>query len=502
MSATLRSRSVILFLTLLFCYVYFPPRWADWNQNSRFDLVLAIVDDGVVHIDRYVANTGDYAFYGGHYYSDKAPGMAFLGVPVYAAFRAIAPPSLVSNVRASAEVSTSLAPTLRAGGTGLEPQKLWFFIGLTVTAFVTVAIPSAALGVLVFRMAASLGCGEGLSLAAALLFALGTIAFPYSNTFVGHQTSAFLLFAAFALLRAVARGRVGMWGVSLSGFLIGYAAITEYPTVLVGVVLSSYALLSVRNRGAVLARLIVGAAAPLLLLAAYDYAAFGTPLPVGYAHSTLWTDVHSTGFLSLTYPRADALWGITFGSHRGLFFLSPFLLFALPGYVTLWRGRVRRVETLVLLLAPALFFVFNASSAMWQGGFAVGPRYLIPSLPFLAMASAAGIGWAWRCRRLRPLVVATAVWSVFAVWAETIGGQSFPDYTPNPLFDLSLPRLIGGDVARNLGHAIGLSGLTSVVPLIVVLLLGLALAASGWGWRKTGAVPARSRENGMELAPR
>ena len=86
-----RRPAIALFLVLLACYAYFPPRWAEWNQNSRFDLVLAIVDDHSVQIDRYVANTGDYAYLDGHYYSDKAPGTALLGVPVYAAFRALAP---------------------------------------------------------------------------------------------------------------------------------------------------------------------------------------------------------------------------------------------------------------------------------------------------------------------------------------------------------------------------------------------------------------------------
>lgn len=78
---------ILLFLILLACYAYFPPRWADWNQNSRLNLTLAIVDDGSFQIDRFVANTGDYAKYNGHYYSDKAPGTSFLAVPMYAAVR-------------------------------------------------------------------------------------------------------------------------------------------------------------------------------------------------------------------------------------------------------------------------------------------------------------------------------------------------------------------------------------------------------------------------------
>ena len=55
----------ILFLILLASYTYFFPRWADWNQNSRLDLVLAIVAQHSVTIDTYYQNTGDYAYFEG-----------------------------------------------------------------------------------------------------------------------------------------------------------------------------------------------------------------------------------------------------------------------------------------------------------------------------------------------------------------------------------------------------------------------------------------------------
>ena len=58
-------------LTLLSCYAYFFPRWAEWNQNSRMDLTLAIVDQGRFAIDDYYENTGDYAVYGDHVYTDN-----------------------------------------------------------------------------------------------------------------------------------------------------------------------------------------------------------------------------------------------------------------------------------------------------------------------------------------------------------------------------------------------------------------------------------------------
>ncbi len=65
-----------LFLTYAFFY-----QAGGWNQNSRFDLVRAVVDEHTLRIDDYQANTGDKALIDGHYFSDKAPGLALVSVP-------------------------------------------------------------------------------------------------------------------------------------------------------------------------------------------------------------------------------------------------------------------------------------------------------------------------------------------------------------------------------------------------------------------------------------
>jgi hypothetical protein len=470
-----------LFLVLLVAYVYVLPRWADWNQNSRFNLVLALVEDRSVMIDPYVANTGDYAYYRGHYYSDKAPGLSLLGATVYGAYRVLVPSWLTERWQAVAARSQALGATLRSDGAGLRLDSVSYFAGLTVTTALTVAVPSALLGVLVFMVTGLAIARVGTRVVIALLYGLATGAAPYANTFVGHQLAACLLFAAFVLLYVIWRRAWARGWLIVVGLLIGYAIITEYPAGLIGGLLTGYAVLRLGRPWQTLGLLAVGALPPLALLAAYDLVAFGTLLPVGYLYSSLWTDVHSTGLVSLTLPQAEALWGITFGAHRGLFFLSPFLLFAAPGYWVLWQRRDLRPEWWVLALAPLLFLLFNGSSAMWQGGFGIGPRYLLPALPFLATVAGVGLASSWTHRIARPLVLAACGWSVFAVWTQTLGGQAFPDYTPNPLFDLSLPRLLAGEVARNVGMVFGLSGWTSLLPMLV-LALALALIVHNAEW--------------------
>src|SRR5260370_38996366 len=83
----------LLGLAIFLSFIYFY-EGGGWNQNSRFDLLRAIVERHTLQIDAYHENTQDKAHFQGHYYSDKAPGLVVLAVPfaevARAALRAVA----------------------------------------------------------------------------------------------------------------------------------------------------------------------------------------------------------------------------------------------------------------------------------------------------------------------------------------------------------------------------------------------------------------------------
>lgn len=488
---------IYLFLVLLACYAYFFPRWADWNQNSRLDLVLAIVDQGTLCIDDYYHNTGDYALFEGHHYSDKAPGTSFLGVPAYWVFKKVVGVGPVGKLVSRLEANPALTGTLEESGTGLQVSKVYFALALTFVTFCVVSVPSAFLGVLLYLWAGNVTSRPLYRLSVPLIYGLLTNAFPYSNMFFGHQIVATLLFAAFFLVFRIERRELSPAWLPLVGFMLGYAVITEYPSALIAAGLCIYAFLAVPDKRWLIGLILAGLP-PGLALMAYNFAIFHTPWPVGYHYSELYTEQHSSGFLSLSYPRPEALWGITFGSFRGLFFISPILLLGVAGLFAWGRSspaqaggteegqlRGRRLAWWVCLYAVISFFLFNGSSIMWQGGWSVGPRYLLPMLPFLAVGLAFFFK-AWGDRPgVRVLTLSLAAWSLFAVWAESISGQHFPDWTPNPLFNYSLPNLIAGNIARNAGMMFGLSGWASLLPLAIGVGIGLYLLARGC-FRETG----------------
>lgn len=467
------QRQIYPFLILLICYGYFFPRWASWSQNSRLDLVLAIVDEGTLNIDNYYENTGDYAYFDGHYYSDKAPGLSFLAVPVYAVFKGIVAIPPVDRLMEKLAHRGAFEATLRESGTGLLPQKVYFATALYFVTFFTVSVPAALLGVSLYNVLENWVASERARLSVTLVYGLATPAFAYGGILFSHQLVAFLLFAAFYLVFQHRGQPIRSGRMFLVGILLGWAIITEYPAALIASGVTLYALWTQRSVRTALWGAF-GALVPGGLLMAYDWMIFGSILPKGYLYSVNYHHLHDVGLVSITYPQADALWGITFGSFRGLFFLSPILLLSIVGLVLWWRRRIYVPEWIVSVWAIISLLLFSGSSIMWEGGFAVGPRYLLPMLPFMAISL--GVAWEKLARHwLGQLFLGVlALWSAVAVWLETISGQSFPDWTLNPLFNYSLPRFMGGDIARNLGMSIGWRGHLSLLPLLIAL-VGLGL---------------------------
>ncbi len=468
----------LAFLLPLVCSMYFFPRWADVNANSRLDTVLAIVHDGTARIDRYVHNTVDYAMVDGHYYSDKAPGLALLGVPVYAV-AAVAldlPATRALTERLAAH--DSFRSTLRADGSGVSNEKVRFALALIWLSFALAAVPTALICLSMHVHLRGSGFGYGVALLAPLIYALATPAFAYANAFYGHQLAAALLFTAFVLLarrEKSAHVSIGRAEGACVGLLLGGAVITEYPAVIPAAILFAYAaVLCVRRRAYVsMAAVIVGGMAMAGVLAAYNTIVFGGPFELGYARSTLWQSQHSSGLFSIGYPQPDVLLELLFGVFRGLFVLSPVLLLVIPGIVV-WRcSGESAMQWWVAVLCSCGMLIFNASSAMWWGGWGVGPRYLLPALPFAALA----LPYALRATTAAPVMM-LAVASLLATWAMTVAGQTFPsDALRNPWLDHVLPAWTAGDVARSWGTLVGLRGAAALVPPVAAI--GLSLG----GWR-------------------
>ncbi|MFC1466073.1 MAG: hypothetical protein ACFLMY_14625 [Candidatus Brachytrichaceae bacterium NZ_4S206] len=479
-----RVNRIAIFLIALLCYGYFFPRWADNNQNSRLNMVVAVVDDGTFQIDRYVhgqlgfGKTVDYAKVGDHYYSDKAPGVAFLGIPIYAGLRLTLDWPVMDRLTERLANSEAFKATLRESGSGVVEDKVRYALAQVALSFLTNAIPSALLCVLLYQLARGFGARPSTSAFVALAYGLLTPAFAYANAFYGHQLSAAMLVAAFYLIFSLGKPdapRPSAPRALAIGLLLGYSVVTEFPAALVAGILALYAIYMFLRRAASggLVWVFIGLSVCAAALMIYNNAVFGGPFKLGYSSSELWQQQHSAGLMSLTLPHWEAAFGITFSPFRGLFVLSPIMLLALPGFVLWWRSGEARAACLVSLFSVLAMFLFNASSIMWWGGFAVGPRYLLPGLPFMALALIFVVDpAARRDLKARPawltlLIVFLSAWSLVATWGLTLAEQAFPpDTIFNPLVEYALPNWLAGNVARNVGTVVGFKGYSSLLPLV------------------------------------
>ena len=399
-----RRPALALFALVLGAYAYFYQA-GGWNQNSRFDLTRALVEDSAVVIDRFRGNTGDLAQHDGHFYSDKAPGMSLLAVVPYALARAI-------GVR--------------------DPDAAAYIVTV-----ITTGIPAALSVIALFFFSGALGATPRRAALIAAAYGLGTLIFPYGTMLYGHDVIAACLVVAFTVLaRARLQGQVpGPWTLFGVGALLGWAVVIEYPAALVVVILMVYAASFLPVRG--LIALALGGVAPALILAGYHTVAFGGPLVLPYSFSTQQAR-HLGFFMGIGVPSPSVLVGITVSQFRGLFYGSPWLVLAAVGMIPLWR--VARREVAVCVAAVVLFVWLNASLVDWDGGWACGPRYLVPALPFLAIGAA---GWP-RGRLAGAALAVFAAVSAALMFAATTVNPEIPVWIDKPFEDYLLRGLHAG----------------------------------------------------------
>ena len=498
-SSARRRLSLMLFLTaLVFCAWFF--HVGHVNQIARFDAVSAFFentgdDAHTFRIDRYLyseakqMNTSDWSEYGGHYYSNKSPGTTWFGVallaPVYPLERRICP-----------------------DGDGISPRaeifNAWylnFVMGVLPTAFSVLAL----VGILL-----KLGASEARAYPRALLIVLGTAVFPFATTLMAHSTvAACLVFSLWSYLRG------GRFSLAASGAWFGAAVLFDYSA---GLLLPlALVFLAVREKGRIW-QFIAGGIPFAVLYCVYNAMCFGGPFSFAaqYINPVYRTEGDAAGGL-LAMPKPWLILELLFGARRGVLIASPFLFFAIPGFIALWRERgLRRGLALLISLSFLTLLLMNASFNGWHSGASFTARYMVPVFPLVGiLAVMAPLKRGWR-RGLFALFAAISLLNMFAVAAYTV---TPPEHDPSPvyvtsyrhLFDRTPPTVLMAqlglqalrpdaaalrDAARfTLGSLIGLPYWAS---RLLIFLAGLLF----WTWLlegkpSTAAVPGSAPAHGI-----
>jgi hypothetical protein len=223
-------------------------------------------------------------------------------------------------------------------------------------------------------------------------------------------------------------------------------------------------LLIVQNRKRVLS-LASGMIPPLALVAAYNWACFGSPLRFAYHNQAVFTEMHEGFFGIHGLPSADAAFLLLFSASQGLFAWSPVLLLALVGYFDL--GKKSTNLFLFTYFVPVFQVVAISSYFLPQAGGTMGPRLLSPILPLLALPTALGIA------RFPRTGVFLAFASILLTTFATLIDIVIPSSSHNPLLDFYLPAFLRQKFSHNLGHVLGLSGYLSLLPLFLIVGSGI-----------------------------
>lgn len=439
-------------LTVYFFGV-FPPA-SNSNELSHFQRVVAVAETGTFAIDTLLQRLGDHydkAAADGHFYSNKAPGLALAALPVYRLLRLFLPPP-------------------RSG----TSDPIFYLLRLLTVSLVSL--------VALWRFAARAEESLGAQAAPAITLAVGfgTPFLFYARSFFSHAWTAGLLFLAWDLLRKgeqrESKSSVPFWPAS-AGFLASWAAISEYPAALILGLLALRSAIDRRWKAPLF--FAAGAVVPIALLLWYNAVCFGSPWTLSSAReaSAELSELASQGVFGVGAPSGRVAAAYLFHPARGLLLYSPFWLWLIPGFVKWWRSRRRRGDCLFVLASTALFFLALTGYPNWHGGSSLGCRYLLPVL-FLA---GLGIGPALDSARSRGIFMVAVVFSVANHFVASLSWPHFPLELSWPVATGSYWFLARGWVAENLATAAGLGVFPSLLVPLITLAVVLALVVRSLG---------------------
>ncbi len=371
--------------------------WSD-NQSSHYDLIRAL-DAGRTNIDAGPYPTKDRAYYRGHWYSARAPGLAMFSLPFYETITALQAPKVARS-----------SPALRGEDEMIDFVGWWGAV-----------LPAFLLMLLVWRVAERFEPGYGA--AAAIALGLGTMVLPFSTLLFSHVFSAMLGFAAFALLLREREGPPRPLLLAAAGLAVGYAITSEYPVAFVAVVLGLYALSrpdSLRSSRALATRAgayVLGGIVGIVPLLLYNHAAFHSWTHLAYSN----IPQQKQGFFGISAPSPRVFVTLLLDS-RGLLVISPVLVMGALGTVLLYR-RGRRAEALTITAVCACYAIYNSGYYLPFGGGAPGPRFMITMLPFLACPLGVALR-RWPGPTIALAGASVAAWTIVTITHPLVGYEN------------------------------------------------------------------------------
>ena len=373
-----------------------------------------LVDAGDISVPQTLAigQNGQSIFFGrfgrdGRAYAPYGPGVAYAVAPFHLLGRAV------------------------AWAAGVPRRKLpngiaWEFLvgGITTLAMAFAAALAVAGAFRAFRAA---GASEHRSLRLALLLGGATILWPYAGTLYSEAwLAAACIWPAALLLEARAGGAtarprvIAAAAFLVAAILLKPTAVVIAPGFVIAAVFDRTTAWPVRSRVALTltAAILLGGAAQ----AAWNIERFGSPLEFGYNLAGMVPHLPARAFSIADLPRGVVVQLLSPG--KALLVWAPPLLLSLVAV----RDAARREPAIVggIACSFAAAVCFYAAFLYPEGGYAHGPRHLVPLVPILLLPAAMS-----RTRFPRALVIGCAAIGI-VVAGLAVAVSFFEDQSPPP----------------------------------------------------------------------
>jgi hypothetical protein len=263
-----------------------------------------------------------------------------------------------------------------------------------------------------------------------LLFAFGTpvffrAAFINQNAIIAHAV--LVGFLAVAGLERI-DGSIARhaWRYFVCGLMLGLGILCDYSAaplaVAFGVWMLALGWREASVRGALRAGLwyVAGAAIPIAILFAYQWAAFGSPLYPAQRYLPD-TQLSVRGWHGFALPTADLLWRNLFDPRYGLLAFCPMLIAALFAPFVRRENGPTGSELALILGGSLALYLFSSANQFALLQFNTGVRYLVPLVPLLFIALVPVL------LRLSPLWRFVLIVPTMAIsWSVSMARESVP----------------------------------------------------------------------------
>jgi hypothetical protein len=232
-----------------------------------------------------------------------------------------------------------------------------------------------------FLFLVGIGIPARASLFAAAMVGLGTPIFAYSGWLFSEPLSAAIFVGVALLLFGRGHAPIAWRTASIAGLVLGLATLVR-PTNVLAIPVFTLAVLVRDGKPALRAAFVLCATSGIgvMALLVHNALLFGGPFEFGYPTAAEGAKRLNT----FDTPLAKGLYGFLLSPGKSIFVFAPPLILALAGLRRLWK--LERGAATVAMLLPLVYLFFFARYTQWEGGYCVGPRYMVPSIVLLCLA--------------------------------------------------------------------------------------------------------------------